>query len=169
MAVSAYEVISTQTLGSSVQTVTLSSIPQTYTDLVVVVNAQSSVNSDLYVYFNASNTNLYSRTTLWSDGSTVGSTRIVHGDGYNFLVLTYYGAVTTVAGGSVHTINIMNYANTTTRKTVLARCSAQSSGVDGTVGVWSSTAAITSMTFDLASTRTFSAGSTFTLYGIKAA
>ena len=169
MAVSAYEVISKQTLGSSVETVTLSSIPQTYTDLVVVVNAQSSINSDLYVYFNASNTNLYSRTTVWGDGSTAGSTRVVHGDGYNFLVLTYYGAVTTTAGGSVHNINIMNYANTTTRKTVLARCNASSVGVDATVGVWASTDAITSMTFDLASTRTFSAGSTFTLYGIKAA
>jgi hypothetical protein len=164
-----YEPISTQTLGSAVQTVTLSSIPQTYTDLVVVVNAQSSVNSDLYVYFNASNTNLYSRTTLWGDGTSAGSSRVVHSDGYNFLVLTYYGAVTTTAGDSVHVINIMNYANTTTRKTVLARCNSASSGVDATVGVWSSTAAISSMTFDLAGTRTFSAGSTFTLYGIKAA
>ena len=164
-----YEPIATQTLGSAVQTVTLSSIPSTYTDLVVVVNAFSSVNSDLYVSFNGDSASNYSRTTLWGDGSTAGSTRIVRADGYAFMILTYYGAVTTTQGASVHTVNIMNYSNTTTNKTVLARPSSAGQGVDATVGMWNSTAAISSMTFDLASTRTFSAGSTFTIYGIKAA
>ena len=167
MAVSAYEVISTQTLGSAVQTVTLSSIPATYTDLVVVINAQASTQSDLYLTFNGDTSALYSNTTLYGDGTSAGSTRNSRGNAY--MVLTYYGAVTTTAGASVHTLNIMNYSNTTTHKTVLARCSAGAAGVDASVGLWGSTAAITSMTFDLPTTRTFSTGSTFTLYGIKAA
>jgi len=169
MAVSAYEVISATTVGTAAQTVTLSGIPQTYTDLVVVVNAQASAQSDLYVSFNGDSTANYSRTTLYGEGATPGSTRITRADGYLFMILTYYGNVTTVAGVSNHIINIMNYANTTTNKTVLARCNAAASGVDATVGMWNSTAAISSMTFDLPSTRTFSTGSTFTLYGIKAA
>ena len=169
MAVSAYEVISATTVGTAAQTVTLSSIPQTYTDLVVVVNAFSSIQSDLYVYFNSDNTANYSRTAIWGDGATAGSNRIVRTDGYSFMVLTYYGAVATTQGASVHTVNIMNYSNTNTYKTVLSRTNAAAVGIDATVGMWGSTAAISSMTFDLASTRTFSVGSTFTLYGIKAA
>jgi hypothetical protein len=167
MAVSAYEVISTQTLGSAVQTVTLSSIPATYTDLVVVVNAQASTQSDLYLTFNGDTSALYSNTILYGDGTSIGSRRDTRSNAY--MVLTYYGAVTTTAGASIHTVNIMNYSNTTTHKTVLSRCSAGAAGVDASVGLWGSTAAITSMTFDLPSTRTFSVGSTFTLYGIKAA
>ena len=163
-----YEPISTTTVGTAAQTVTLSSIPSTYTDLVVVVNAFSSIQSDLYVSFNGDSASNYSRTTLWGDGTSAGSTRITRADGYAFMILTYYGAVTTTQGASVHTINIMNYSNTTTNKTVLARPSTASVGVDATVGMWNSTAAINSMTFDLASTRTFSVGSTFTIYGIKA-
>lgn len=167
MAVSAYEVISTTTVGTAAQTVTLSSIPSTYTDLVVVINAQASVQSDLYLTFNGDTSAVYSNTTLFGDGTSAGSTRNSRGNA--FMTLTYYGAVTTTAGNSVHTVNIMNYANTTTNKTVLTRANAASSGVDASVGLWGSTAAITSMTFDLPSTRTFSVGSTFTLYGIKAA
>lgn len=167
MAVSAYEVISTQTLGSAVQTVTLSTIPSTYTDLVIVINAQASLQSDLYLTFNGDTSALYSNATLYGDGTSAGSTRNNRGNA--FMTLTFYGAVTTTAGASVHTVNIMNYANTTTHKTVLTRANAASSGVDASAGLWGSTAAITSMTFDLPSTRTFSTGSTFTLYGIKAA
>lgn len=167
MAVSAYEVISTTTVGTAAQTVTLSSIPQTYTDLIVVINAQASVQSDLYLTFNGDTSAVYSNTTLFGDGTSAGSTRNSRGNA--FMTLTYYGAVTTTAGNSVHTVNIMNYANTTTHKTVLTRANAASSGVDASVGLWGSTAAITSMTFDLPSTRTFSTGSTFTLYGVKAA
>ena len=167
MAKQAYEVISTQTLGSAVQTVTLSSIPATYTDLVVVVNAQASAQSDLYLTFNGDTSALYSNTILYGDGTSIGTRRDSRGNAY--MVLTYYGAVTTTAGASVHTLNIMNYSNTTTHKTVLSRCSAGAAGVDESVGLWGSTAAITSITFDIPSTQTFSTGSRFTLYGIKAA
>jgi hypothetical protein len=164
---STYEVISATTVATAAQTVTLSSIPATYTDLVVVVNAQASAQSDLYLTFNGDTSALYSNATLYGDGTSAGSTRNNRGNA--FMTLTYYGAVTTTAGNSVHTINIMNYANTTTHKTVLTRANAASSGVDASAGLWGSTAAITSMTFDLPTTRTFSTGSTFTLYGIKAA
>jgi len=162
-----YEPIATQTLGSAVQTVTFSSIPATYTDLVFVVNAQASLQSDLYLTFNGDTSALYSNTTLYGDGSTAGSTRNSRGNA--FMTLTYYGNLTTTAGASVHIVNVMNYSNTTTNKTVLSRCNAAAAGVDASVGMWGSTSAVSSVTFDLPSTRTFSAGSTFTLYGIKAA
>jgi hypothetical protein len=62
----------------------------------------------------------------------------------------------------------MNYSNATTYKTALARTSED--GVAAAyVGLWRSTSAITSITIDKGSSDNFASGSTFTLYGIKAA
>jgi hypothetical protein len=63
----------------------------------------------------------------------------------------------------------MNYANTTTNKSFLARASKGSSGVDLVAGLWRNTAAINSITFYEPGARLFGIGSTFTLYGIAAA
>ena len=65
-------------------------------------------------------------------------------------------------------VNIMNYSNTTTNKTVISRFG---SAVDGFsragVGLWRSTAAITS--FTITPNLGVAAGSSFTLYGVKSA
>ena len=60
----------------------------------------------------------------------------------------------------------MNYANTTTFKTYLARYNATSTQLSDEVALWRSTAAINSITLTAVSAN-FNAGSTFTLYGIK--
>ena len=62
----------------------------------------------------------------------------------------------------------MNYANTTTYKTVIGRANNAGYGADTSVGVWRNTAAISTITLT-ALTANFASGSTFTLYGIKAA
>ena len=74
-------------------------------------------------------------------------------------------------GGSVQILQLMNYSNTTTYKTILSRTNAAANGVDATVGLWRSTSAITSIEIGKNSgmSGTFQIGSTFTLYGIKAA
>jgi hypothetical protein len=61
----------------------------------------------------------------------------------------------------------MNYANTSTYKTVLTR-SNKYDRVGAIVGLWRSTAAINSITLT-AYSNTYAIGSTFTLYGIAAA
>jgi hypothetical protein len=64
----------------------------------------------------------------------------------------------------------MNYANTTTYKTVLARSNVTDFRVAAIVGLWRSTSAIN--TIQLRSDNSsynFTTGSTFTLYGISAA
>jgi hypothetical protein len=65
----------------------------------------------------------------------------------------------------------MNYANTTTFKTVLIRANNSSTGVDLILGLWRKTPeAITSITIKNTGTSSnFAIGSTLTLYGIKAA
>jgi hypothetical protein len=64
--------------------------------------------------------------------------------------------------------NVQNYSNTTTYKTVLSRGSSNNY-VFAWVDVWRNTAAISSLTISTDGSSNFTAGSTFSLYGIKAA
>lgn len=163
MAVSAYEVISTQTLGSAAASVTFSSIPQVYTDLVAVVKAQDS-NGYLFVRFNSDSSSLYSRTYLTGNGTSATSARAT-GEAQG-----YTTADTTSNLSNVGLLNIMNYSNATTFKTFISRENLPASSVQATVGLYRSTSAITTVSFlSPSATATIATGSTFTLYGIKAA
>ena len=58
-----YEPIATTTLTSATSEVSLSSIPSTYTDMIIVVTATTTAdNTDIQMYFNSDNTSgLYSK------------------------------------------------------------------------------------------------------------
>jgi hypothetical protein len=73
---------------------------------------------------------------------------------------------TTTFNLSIH--NFMNYSNTTTYKTILSRSNNSAIGTDAVVGLWRSTAAINTIKI-LPANNAFEVGSSFTLYGIKAA
>ena len=161
---STYTPIATTTLGSNAASYTFSSIPSTYTDLIVVCRAGAVSNSDLTFRVNGDTGSNYSTTNLNGDGSTAGSARTSNVTiGY----FTYYGSIETF-GNSVHIAQFMNYSNTTTYKTVLARANNASRGVDAVVNLWRSTAAINSITL-IGQNANILSGSTFTLYGIAAA
>jgi len=72
-----YEPISTQTLDTAVSTVTLSAIPATYTDLVLVVayGISSTGGEVLYMRFNGDTASNYSNTRLVSGAGGTGSYR----------------------------------------------------------------------------------------------
>lgn len=160
-----YIPIATQTLSSTASTVTFSSIPQTYTDLVVVVNGTVSTNSwDLYVRFNGDTGSNYSVTRLWGSGSAAGSNRLSND---TLIQSTYYGSLGTEQSNQI--LNVMNYSNTSTYKTMLVRANRAGQGVDASVGLWRNTAAINSLTLLLFSGGQFAVGSTFSLYGIASA
>jgi hypothetical protein len=159
-----YEPIATTTLGSTQASVTFSSFSG-YTDLVLVVDAlcNAGANSTFLLQFNNDATALYSRTFVYGDGSTTASGRdSALSNGLPLLVVD-----TTTRGANI--IQIFNYANTTTFKTATSRISATSNLSAEVVGLYRSTAAITSMKIFNTVPRSFIAGSTFTLYGIKAA
>jgi len=158
-----YEAIATQTLGSGVTNLTFSSIPSTYTDLILVCNGNTAANANNYLQFNGDNGSNYSATRLSSDGSAASSARSTSA---TQILLDGFGYWTTGYNAN-KVIHIMNYANTTTNKTVLTRANNSAIGLDAIVGLWRSTAAITSIRFN--SDSTLQTGSTFSLYGIKAA
>lgn len=165
---STYEPIQTTTLSSATTTVTLSSIPGTYTDLVLVVSPAVATAQDLYFKVNNDSGSNYSYTILYGTGSAAGSFRA---SSQTLGMFDYYGQPDTTLGNSNYILNFMNYSNTTTYKTILSRSNRAGSGTDAIVNLWRSTSAITSITMQVSPSATinFSVGSTFTLYGIKAA
>jgi len=161
---STYEPIATTTLGSAQATVTFSSIASTYTDLVLVSNNLSATNQNaLSIRVGNgsvdSGTN-YSVTFMYGTGSSAVSGR---GSNNTFLIV---GRSTSERSTGI--TQFMNYANTSVYKTVLSRGSAPNA-IDITyVNLWRSTSAINIMTIGTEVGGNISAGSTFTLYGIKA-
>ena len=160
-----YEPIATTTIGTAQANYTFSSISGAYTDLVLVTNVKAVTSSELRIQLNSDTTTNYSYTYLSGNGTAASSSR---GTSASRIPLNSTAdASTTFAQTTIS--QIMNYANTTTYKTVITRASNANNGVDAVVGVWRATpAAITSITVFLA-TGNLDTGSTFTLYGIKAA
>ena len=160
-----YEPIATNTLGSTTSTVTFSSIPSTYTDLRLIISAKTATSgAQISATINGDSSSNYSRTILWGSGSSAGSNRDTSATSWN---MDYYGVVTTGQFNTNFT-DLMNYSNTNVYKTMITRTGNSSNGLETQVALWRSTSAITSITMTIGGGG-FAAGSTFTLYGIKAA
>jgi len=156
-----YEPIATNTLGSAAASVTFSTISGSYTDLVLVFAGSITSGFDaINMQFNGDTGTTYSRTILVGNGTTASSSRDSTASSIQI------GIMGTDQSNTIW--NVMNYANITTYKTVLSRGNSASNSVRANVGLWRNTAAITSIILTAASS-TFISGSTFTLYGIKAA
>ena len=159
---STYTPIETFTVASAQSSYTFTVVPSTYTDLIMVINyANSSGTSDVYFQFNGDTAANYGRSQLFGDGSSAQSNR-----GSNETSFKGVGYSGTTLAQSV--CQIMNYANTTTHKTILVRNDGTANNTMANVGVWRSTSAINSIKVGFLSNN-FIVGSTFTLYGIAAA
>lgn len=159
-----YESIETTTLGSAAANITFSSIPSTYTDLVVVYTLKAeTASADIYMRFNSDSGSNYSNTILWGNGTSAGSNRF---SGAAQIRLNYAVDVLTT-DGTLLICNINNYSNTTTNKTMLSRIGLASDATEASVGLWRSTSAISSIALTLLSGN-WGSGCTASLYGIKA-
>lgn len=163
-----YEKIATTTLGSSSSLVTFSSISSAYTDMVLIGSIQMSDNTSFYIRCNSDTTNKYSATLLVGDGSSASSLRVSQTDlGGNGI---YTNSNTFPTSGSFGTAiwNFLNYSNTTTNKTILSRVGSAGLTTKAIVNLYASTSAISQLDIRPFS-GTMAAGTSFTLYGIKAA
>jgi hypothetical protein len=171
---STYTPIASSTVsGSSTTTVTFSGIPSTYTDLVLVsrlrVTKTAVSNDDVLVTLNGVNTgNLYSATFLYGTGSANGSGRTTNTNTGFWL---FPPAANATAGiFEINILNLMNYANTTTFKAGVSNSGSMSDSTAIRSMVYRSNAAISSIALGTSSgTVYFVEGSSFSLYGIKAA
>jgi len=171
---STYTPIYAQTLSGTTSSITFSNIPTTFTDLVLVIDPVGASGTTFpWMRFNGLTSNIYSDTTLYGIPSGASSSRrTAQSRGY---VAEQVQAETARASNIV--VNIMNYSNPTTFKTYIARNSNAASsgtyiGVEAIAGLAQLTTPITSITVGTAAggvDYNFASGSTFTLYGIKAA
>jgi hypothetical protein len=167
-----YEAIATQTLGSAAASVTFSSIPSTYTDLVVVCSLPAngtSNNSDGFRFqLNGDTGSNYSATWLTNSGTSPVSSR------ESSATKGRLGNVSQTTN-DVGTLiaQFLNYANTTTYKTVLGRSgnlnSNGDSNVFAAVSLWRSTSVINQIVFSTSSGSNFAIGTVMSIYGILAA
>ena len=157
-----YTLISEQVLSAPASSITFSSIPQTYTDLVLectVGQTPATTPNAGYMTFNSDTGTNYSRTSVNGNGSTAASNRTTSQTNIDPLVTTNTFAA--------HTIQMLSYSNTNVYKTILVRYSDAPSNAGAQAGLWRSTAAISSLTLTLGASQSFAAGSTFRLYGVR--
>jgi hypothetical protein len=153
-----YEAIATTTLGSAASSYTFSSIPSTYTDLILIIQA-TTISANFNMRFNSDTGSNYSYTSLWGDGSSAAS--------YKSTNNTVMGLTYTSSGAPISKIQIQNYASSSVFKSVLIRQDDSTNATGAVMGLWRSTAAITSVT--IVSGGNLPTGTSLTLYGIKAA
>lgn len=157
-----YEKIATTTLGSASSAIDFTSIGSTYTDLRLVITTFTSSATTMISRFNSDSGANYSSTYIAGDGSSASSGRFTN-------KTSLYAAKGLGSTPQLYTFDIFSYAGST-YKTCLFTEIADNNGsgyVDYFAGLWRSTSAITSI--NLSCDTTFSAGTTATLYGIKAA
>lgn len=167
---STYEPIATTTLGSNQTEITFSSIPQTYTDLVLIVAGTATTGgASFYCRVNGDSSSKYCWAYLSSNGTTVsGSTLSESSAGGNGLGLGGFQGYSTDQFRIVANFN--NYSNTS----VLKNC--QSLGVQAKgsstptaeyiLSYYNSTSAITSLTLRINAAYFYEASTTATLFGI---
>jgi len=168
-----HKLIETKTVSSSTAaSIEFTSIPQTYTDLILYVSArtdQATTTSNLLMQFNSdTGLNYYSRN-LWGNGSTaqvdnaLGSAYIYAGPVFNASVSTsnVFGNasiyIPNYAGSSYKAVSSDGVSddNATTRYTAFA------------AGLWQSTSAITSIKIYSGGSANLVQYSSVSLYGIK--
>jgi hypothetical protein len=163
---STYTPIATTTIsGTSTASYTFSSIPGTYTDLILVQsvgNNSGSGSGGVRIRYNGDTGTNYSWTYLVGNGSSAFSGRVSNQTFYDI------GIQNDTTNFAVITTHIQNYSNTTTNKTAVTRGSASTTEESTNASLWRSTSAISSLTI-IKTDGNFKEGSTFTLYGIASA
>lgn len=156
-------------LGSAQANITFSSIPQTYTDLYLLVSSRSTntnVSFDALLFRpNGATTNLSGRS-LFGDSGSGGSTSGTNDNGQSGYIPSATITANTFGSNSIY---IPNYSGN----------SAKSFSVDAVLenngtfayqsifaGLWNSTTAISSIVLTTQIAGQLSAGSSATLYGI---
>jgi hypothetical protein len=155
-------------LNASAASVTFANIPQTgYTDLKIVMSARtnkSAVNENVFLSFNGSTAN-FSARWMFGDGSGVGNSTTARIAGFG------NGNTATANTFGSSSFYIPNYTSSTNKSyssDAVLETNATTAYAGLIAGLWSNTAAITSITLTPETGPNFLANSTFSLYGIAA-
>jgi hypothetical protein len=157
MATPTYIPLATQTLSSTATSVTFSSIPATYRDLVLVLGSfQLPAATNIWCRVNGDGSSSYSY--VYAFGTSSAATSSTNG----FLI----GGL--AQGASMNTIitQFMDYSATDKHKTVLSRPTEDLQQAAMIAGRWPQNTAINSLTIRVVA-NSMAIGSTLSLYGIE--
>jgi hypothetical protein len=162
-----YEPIATTTLASAVTNFTFSSIPQTYTDLRVVIMAMTASQDSYWIQMNDNSYNQYSNRSMYGvTGNTKGSNSATGQPQFNPA-----NSIRTVS--TIFTMDLFDYASNAKFKTVLFASGAQENSSDGylgfAVGTMRDYSGVSSIKIFNTGPTNFSIGTQATVYGIKKA
>jgi len=158
-----YTPLANTTLSSAASSVTFSSIPATYRDLVVVVVAEGSTTLQGRIRFNGDTSSSYDYVRMSGSGSAA-TTATATNNSSGFISAI---AQATTTGALQMNINIMDYSTTNKHKTTISRANQSANGTEAFANLWKNSSAITSVQI-LTSTGNWASGSTFALYGVIA-
>ena len=156
-----YELITTTTLGSNASSITISSIPATYTDLVIVGNYKvvNGGGVGVCMRFNSDSGNNYEFMGYYSNGSSNSGN---YAQPYSFS----YFAIADNTYLTTSVVHVNNYATTGRFKTLIAH-SGNYNFNSAYTGNWNnSTTAIDSVTIVCDGGSQITSGAKFSIYGI---
>ena len=161
-----YTLIASNTVSTAVASVTFSSIAATYTDLLVKTSSRQSDNNNLlYITFNGSSSS-YTNRRLYGDGATASSD--TGGTAFFNPTATVSNSNTAHTFGTLD-MYIPNYTSANYKSVSIDSATENNATTAYAMldaGLWSNTAAITSITFTAVAANLVQY-STFYLYGIK--
>lgn len=159
-----YESIASTTLTSNAASVTFSSIPATFTDLIITANfGMQSSNGELWIRFNSDTSSNYS----WVEGfANSGGSSVERAPNQSYARWIYGN----LSGNRHNTgiAHVQNYANTGCFKYMVQRFDSLGRGLGFRISSWRSTSAISTILV-YGSNQDIATGSIISLYGIKAA
>lgn len=158
-----YTPLATVTLGSSAASVTFSSIPATYRDLVLVVNAKNTVGANYNSLARLNGDTGNNNPSIFMMGNSSGAVGVIRNvDGAGQIGYSNSSSNSTIIA------QFMDYSATDKHKTILSRSNAEAERVSAHAIRWTNTAAITSIAVLIEGGATWATGGRFDLYGILA-
>ena len=163
------QTISRQLVDSSVSAITFPDIPQTFTNLRLIISGSVDQGTTLEIVFNANGDageNYNDQTFVIAGSGTIAA-------GHGAQIAGILGVITGTGSGSnaSGSIDVVFYNYVAAQYTNwIAMCSADNSGIPNTQitsGFWANPESITSLTASPVSGGTFSAGTIATLYGLQ--
>jgi hypothetical protein len=161
-----YDALASVTLTAAASSISITGIPQNYTDLRVVAavfQPTGSAQQAMLRVNNDSGTN-YSLTYLDGDGSSAATGRLSN----QTQVSVYYTPPGGTSAPIVSTIDFFSYANTNLNKTWFVSGASGSSYVFSYVSLWRSTAAVNRIDLNVTTGGNFQPGSTVQVFGVRA-
>lgn len=167
-----FTLIASNTLSATTTSFTFSSIPDTYTDLVLkasVRQTDANWNGELKIVFNSDTTTKYSATSIDGVGTSVSSANVTSNTSVRFIAVDGTATANTFSNTELY---IPSYLSTLSKPsgtfTVVENNSATQNYVRDIAQLYRGSSAISSMTISAyTGGESLLSGSSFYLYGIK--